>query len=124
MISVPQLWAYLALLATHWVGDFVLQTNWQASNKSKSNAALSQHVLFYTGCLGATSAILFGPSLLWLLFTGGNGLLHFGTDYCTSRWSSRLFAKQDWRKFFVVIGFDQLIHQITLAVTMWLVFYR
>jgi hypothetical protein len=121
---ISQLWLYLALLGTHWVADFVLQTDWQALNKSKNNVALSRHVLVYTACLGAVSAVLFGPGRLWLLFVVGNGLLHFGTDYCTSRWSSRLYAKQDLHNFFVVIGFDQLIHQATLAATMWLAFYR
>ena len=121
---MPQFAAYLTLLATHWIADFVLQTHWQASNKSKNNGALLRHVLVYTGCLGIVSAVLFGPHQLLLLFVVGNGALHFGTDYCTSRWSSRLWAKQDWHNFFVVIGLDQLIHQLTLATTMWLAFYR
>lgn len=115
---------YLAFLATHWVGDFVLQTNWLAANKCKSNAALSQHVLIYTCCLAATSVIVRGPTPAWMAFTIGNAVLHFATDYFTSRWSSRLYARKDWRKFFVLIGFDQLIHQITLGVTMSLAFYR
>lgn len=112
------------MLATHWVGDFVLQTDWQACNKSKSNAALAQHVSVYTLCLGVTSALLFFPGVPWLIFTVGNGLLHFGTDYCTSRLSSRLFDRHDLRKFFLVVGFDQLTHQVTLAVTMFLIFFN
>jgi len=116
--------AYLPLLVVHWIADFVLQTHWQATNKSKNNVALSHHVLVYTACLGAVSALLFGPGRLWLLFVAGNGLLHFVTDYCTSRVSSRLYAKQDWHNFFVVVGFDQVIHQLCLAATMSLAFYR
>lgn len=77
-----------------------------------------------------------------------NGGLHYFTDYFTSRRSSQWFASalqaiQDkWRcdqgygtnviytrdpgplfhNFFVVIGFDQLIHQVTFAVLMTLIF--
>jgi hypothetical protein len=120
---MSQLAAYLVLLVCHWIADFVLQSDWQASNKSKSNVALSRHVLIYTGCLGVVAALLFGPGPFWLLFVLGNGILHFSTDYFTSRWSSRLFGN-DWHTFFVVIGFDQLIHQLTLAATMRLAFYR
>ena len=119
-----QLVAFLALLVSHWIADFVLQTHWQATNKSKNNIALSHHVLVYTACLAAISAVLFGSGRLWLLFVVGNGLLHFVTDYCTSRVSSRLYATQDWHSFFIVVGFDQVIHQVTLAATMSFAFYR
>jgi hypothetical protein len=110
----------MVLLATHWFADFVLQTHWQASNKSKRLDALARHVLNYTYVLGIVSILLFGDH--GVVFAGINGILHFGTDYFTSRWSSKLYAKQDWHNFFVVIGFDQLIHQTTLAATMWLMF--
>ena len=113
-------WSYIALLATHWVADFVLQTHWQATNKSKNNFALVQHVATYTAILTIASIILFG--LIGILFAVVNGVLHFGTDYITSRWSSKLYAKQDWHNFFVVIGLDQYIHQLTLATTMWFLF--
>jgi hypothetical protein len=115
---MTQLWQYLALLAMHWIGDFVLQTHWQAQNKSKSNVALFRHVMVWGACLTVAAGLLF-PSPQWLFFVWVNCILHFATDWCTSRWSSRLYAKQDWHNFFVVIGFDQLIHQATLAVTMW-----
>jgi len=113
-------WQFVALLAVHWVADFALQTHWQASNKSKRLDALAKHVTSYTATLAVTSVFLFGIG--GIPFAAVNGLLHFGTDYFTSRWSSRLYAKQDWHNFFVVIGFDQLIHQATLATTMWLIF--
>jgi hypothetical protein len=31
-----------------------------------------------------------------------------------------LYRRQNWYGFFAVIGFDQLIHQITLAMTLWI----
>jgi hypothetical protein len=147
---VNQLWQFLALLAVHWVADFVLQTHWQASNKSKNNGALSLHVTVYTWCLGVGAVLIFPISSPTFLFALVNGALHFITDFCTSRVSSRLFMAQfnefdivlpsliHWpdepapterrlfmkkdfnpHNFFVVIGLDQLIHQATLAVTMW-----
>ena len=115
------LWQFLALLAVHWVADFVLQTHWQAQNKSKNNEALVRHVGVYTGMLALAVPFIFWPVVTFgpFLFVVFNGVLHLGTDYVTSRLSSRLYAKQDWHNFFVVIGFDQLIHQATLAWLMW-----
>lgn len=115
---MTQLWQFVTLLAVHWVADFVLQTHWQATNKSKNNEALAAHIGIYTLALMIGSAVIFGQSAAWVYFWALNGILHFATDYCTSRISSRLYAKQDWHNFFVVVGFDQFIHQITLAATM------
>lgn len=113
---------YLALLAVHWFADFVLQTHWQAQNKSKRIDALARHVAVYTLALAVASSPFIGA--LWAPFVIVNGVLHFVTDFFTSRWSARLYAKQDRHNFFVVIGLDQLIHQATLAVTLWAFFYR
>lgn len=112
------IYQFLALLAVHWLADFVMQTHWQAQNKSKSNIALAHHVITYTAFLGvAVPGIFFQVGLNAALFVLVNGALHFVTDWLTSRASSKLYAKQDWHNFFVVIGFDQLIHQFTLAGT-------
>lgn len=116
---------FLALLALHWIADFVMQSHWQASNKSKSNIALAHHVITYTAFLGvAVPGIFFRVDLPAAIFVLVNGVLHFGTDYVTSRITSKLYAKQDWHNFFVVVGFDQLIHQFTLAGTAWLLLSR
>lgn len=117
------LWQFVLLLTVHWVADFILQTHWQASNKSKRWDALLRHVGSYTAVLLLATPLIIHPIAIgaWLAFVGINGAAHLVTDYFTSRWSSRLYAKQDWHNFFVVIGFDQLIHQVTLAATMvWL----
>lgn len=118
MIAMPPFWQLVALLATHWFGDFVLQTNYQATKKSQRLDALSLHVATYMATLFVAAVILFGLTLA-IAFTTINGALHLATDYFTSRVSSRLRAKQDWHLFYVVIGFDQLIHQVTLATTLW-----
>lgn len=143
---------FLMLLAVHWVADFVCQTHWQASNKSKRLDALARHVGVYTAILSVASIILFG--IEGAQFAAINGILHFATDYFTSRWSSKHFGKamsdvfavrdaarlygenadlwvkehaptvdpgKHFHNFFVVIGLDQLIHQMTLAATLWLV---
>lgn len=124
---------YICLLVAHWVADFVCQSHWQASNKSKSNAALGQHILTYTFILGMASILIFPGRWEVVSFTAINGVLHFATDYCTSRWSAVHFGKAiramnvvgedagpPWHDFFVIIGFDQLIHHLTLAATLWL----
>ena len=109
----------LWLIFAHWVADFVCQTHWQASNKSKNWEALTRHVVVYTVIM----AILLAP---WLLDRIGIFVVitfaaHFATDAVTSRITARLYAKQNWHYFFVVIGFDQFLHYTQLFLTLqWL----
>lgn len=147
------LWQFLTLLVVHWIADFVLQTHWQASNKNKDNIALGHHVITYTFVLGLVVPLMFPIGFTLGAFVAINGVLHFATDWCTSRVTSMLFLEQlttleivmppllndpmvkpqthfqpalkkdfslHW--FFVVVGLDQLIHQVTLAGTMVLFF--
>lgn len=79
---------FLGLLSAHWVGDFVLQTDWQAKNKSKDMSALAKHVGSYSVCLLVCAFFIFpGPTLIstLLIFVFLNGALHFVTDHFTSR---------------------------------------
>lgn len=86
------MWPFFYLLAVHWMADLVLQTHWQASNKSKNWNALARHVGVYTLVLGAASLVLWINWYVAVMFALLNGALHFATDYLTSRWTSRLFA--------------------------------
>jgi hypothetical protein len=120
---LPQ-WQFVALLAVHWFADFVLQSGWMSVNKSKRIDALVLHVATYTGALLVGSGVILGVRQIvpLLVFVGVNGFLHLATDFVTSRITSRLWQQQREHDFFVVVGFDQLIHQVTLAATLWFIF--
>ena len=80
----------LAILAAHWVADFVCQSDQMAVNKSSSNGWLTAHVLTYTVVMFPVAYYLFWHikpdlAMAWLIF---NGALHWITDYTTSRISS------------------------------------
>lgn len=100
-------YAVLAIVWTHWLADFVMQSDSMAKGKSKSNRWLGFHVAVYSVFL-----------LPWgWKFALINGLAHFCTDWVSSRASSRLWQKMRVHDFFVVIGLDQAIHMTTLMTT-------
>lgn len=116
------IWLICYLLFLHWMADFVLQSDFIAQNKSKSNTILFYHCLVYAG--------IFTLFTLNPLYGGLLGLIHFPVDYITSRLNSKMFSKwfayikeethDPYQKpptlhnFFVSIGFDQFIHVITI----------
>lgn len=93
----------LLVLAAHFVGDFICQTDWMAANKSKRWDALGLHVLVY-------SAVVAGI-VNWRFFLGGLTLsqtmlfkwfvitfaTHAVTDAITSRINARFwfFQRED-----------------------------
>jgi len=120
----PSQWQLVALLFVHWVADFVLQSHWMSVNKSKRVDALLLHAATYTGVLMIGAGLIFGVRQVGslVLFVGTNGFLHLATDFVTSRITSRLWQQKREHDFFVVVGLDQLIHQATLAITLWFIF--
>jgi hypothetical protein len=124
-----QLWIYskgeevmsftfiMSVIVLHWLADFVLQTDWQAKNKSSNNIALIQHVGTYTSVI-AIFAIYMFPITLALGWIVINGVLHFITDYFTSRLNTYLWSKGRVHDFFVSVGFDQVIHYFCLFGTL------
>lgn len=99
----------IALIWFHFVADFMFQSDKIAIAKSSDNAALGLHVLLYT--------IPFWYFGFWFVFV--NAVLHFATDWCTSRATTYLWKKGDRHNFFVVIGLDQAIHMTCLLTTYW-----
>lgn len=97
----------LCILLAHFIGDFILQTRWMAMNKSKDNAILATHVTIYSFCL-----LPFGP-----VYALVNGLLHFATDFVSSRLTTHFWNKKDTHKFFVILGADQMLHSAALFAT-------
>ena len=103
------------LLFTHWLADFVLQTDQMAKGKSTSNKWLSIHILCYS--LPFLTFMLTLGVVKGLIFVAVNAVAHFVTDYFTSRLSSKLWNEGQVHYFFVIIGFDQMIHMMTLIGT-------
>ena len=105
------------IIFSHWVADFIAQSDWMARNKSKSWAALLVHILCYTMSLYLMMrlAVAIKPALFYALVNGG---VHFVIDAITSRITAKLYAKGDVHNFFVVIGLDQALHMSTLVATM------
>lgn len=115
------------ILFFHWIADFLFQSPSMALGKSKSNYWLSVHVSYYvvgmfpvvlmmTWVKGELTAGLIA-GLLWLLT---NAILHWITDFFTSRQTSKLYADQKFYgfpSFFSVIGLDQWIHGACLLLT-------
>jgi hypothetical protein len=120
MISILSI---ASILTIHWIFDFFAQTHWQATNKSKNNVALASHVGVYSIGLILIVLLNFGyfQHLSYAIgYVVLNAVAHFFTDYVTSRASSSLYEKEEFHDFFVVIGFDQLLHYLTLIVTFML----
>ncbi len=122
----------IVVLVTHYIADFLLQTRWMADNKSKLISALSLHVVVYTIVLMIGSYfILDGKD--FIIFSLINGVFHFMTDFFTSKATS-FFARKAkeyektnskkahimWYLFFGMLGLDQLIHGVTLLLTLTL----
>lgn len=99
----------------HWVGDFLIQTDEQALNKSNSNKFLLFHCLSYAGVLGIF-ALLFGFGWSFLMMNFGT---HFIIDYISSRINKKLWNNGNRHWFFVSIGFDQCLHLSILILTIF-----
>jgi hypothetical protein len=111
----------------HWFADFVLQTDWQAQNKSKSNFALLSHTSNYSLVWLLPMCLVFGKMkegattewIVWttLYFSIITFFAHTITDYFTSRLNSRLWKANQVHYFFVGVGFDQVLHYGQLFLT-------
>ena len=112
----------LTLFVFHFIGDFIFQSQWMASNKSYNQNALFSHA----GIYGST---LFLGIMIFICFNKGfepidiyrisnfcvfNFWLHLVTDLISSKISTYYWKQHLIRKFFLTIGADQMIHAICL----------
>lgn len=106
----------LLIFWTHFIADFLLQTDEMAINKSKSFKWLSIHAFVYGlpfyVIFGLTHSFLFG-----VLYALVNAFLHWIVDAITSRITAKLWEAGERHWFFVVIGLDQAIHYTCLILT-------
>lgn len=131
------------LVSIHTLADFMLQTRWQAQNKSHNMIALAGHVFTYSIAMGIMGLFLILPFgfekyflnwVYWILF---NFAAHFLTDFVTSRilsynygkmiafQSEGDFGRSDFyqKLFWSWIGNDQMTHILSLVWSYYLFFY-
>lgn len=111
------------ILATHYVGDFLLQTDAQAKGKSSSNKMLVGHISTYSLIWWLVVWALTGSAFMAFQFWGITFIAHFATDYITSRIVKKQFERQDTHGAFAVIGFDQILHYVQLYFTFKFLIY-
>jgi len=108
------------LVVAHLVGDWLLQTEYQAMGKASGrfwNKALVAHCLSYTVCF-LPVLLLTNLSLLWLILIFGSHLLF------DRRWpviALRRLIKHDSPEgikatFWVTVAMDQVLHVLVLAI--------
>ena len=127
MIPIFILLFYLLL---HWYADFVVQTDKQAKGKSSNNWQLLAHTSSYSLIITICTYILywtnsFGAQYWYipLIFGIIQFVTHTVIDWMTSRINKKLWEDGYVHEFFVMIGFDQLIHYIILFSSLSLLFY-
>jgi hypothetical protein len=112
---------FLVLLAGHLLGDWVAQTDWQATTKTRSWAALTAHVASYHLLMGLLLLIPIlrdgWPAPKALAALAASAITHGVID---RRWPVRAlmraagspgFATVEWG----VIAVDQALHLFILA---------
>ncbi|MEM8937134.1 MAG: DUF3307 domain-containing protein [Pseudomonadota bacterium] len=111
----------------HLVGDYVCQTRWMVSGKSKSGfgfiGPLSVHALIHAGL--TLMIVVIVDRSLWYL-AAFDFAIHFVLDRIKS--SPRLlgrFTDMSRRSFWVPFGIDQFAHHLThYAIIWWIVAHR
>ncbi|MGO8799050.1 MAG: DUF3307 domain-containing protein [Roseiarcus sp.] len=111
------LWSLCILLVVmalkHYVADFLLQTNWMAHGKERREgwqAPLAVHVL----CHGVITLVIMwvvAPRLWWLALV--DIAVHATIDRCKTLIGLRGGWDAQRAEFWWLIGFDQMLHQIT-----------
>jgi hypothetical protein len=103
----------LVMTLKHFVADFVLQTNWIAHGKNRSEgwlAPLAVHALCHA-FLTLAIALLVAPRLWWLAFV--DFIAHATID----RGKTIIGQRGGWgvneARFWWLLGSDQLLHQAT-----------
>lgn len=117
----------------HWIADFVLQSDEDAKGKSKYAKNLINHTALYSlfwftplliyswsaNFFNIKTGILFHNAFDFICVTF---IFHTITDYFTSRINAKLWEEKKVHRFFVSIGFDQVLHYIQLFITFYIIY--
>ena len=112
----------ITLALAHYFGDFILQPQEWALTKWNNQVSLLKHIIVYSlGFFAVTWLFLIPNNLyVWCMFLMAaifNGVFHYFIDYTTAKLTHQLAVKKNMNIFWKVIGFDQFLHYVTIAIT-------
>lgn len=118
----------ISLLVIHYIADYLFQTRRQGNGKASSLYLLGEHVFTYMNVFGIGLCLMMvtgiAPNIvpdIWI-FMCITFLLHFVTDFVTSKATKKLWAQKKEYATFAVMGLDQLLHTTGLVITWQLIF--
>ena len=103
----------VVMAAKHFCADFLLQTSWIAKGKSAAKGWALPLTLHAGGHAALTLliALLLFPRLWWL--AGVEFAVHFAIDRAKALVGRRRELDATMTEYWWLIGFDQLLHQLT-----------
>lgn len=104
-------------LTAHYICDFLLQRNDDTTNKNHSINSLINHTIMYSITMGFFYFISSSNNYDYLIFTITMFLTHTFIDFITSKIETYLYRKNNIKGFFNIVGIDQLLHYITIFLT-------
>jgi hypothetical protein len=114
--TVP-LWSFCGLLLVfafkHFIADFVMQTNWIARGKERSEgwfAPLAVHVCCHA-VLTLAIALAVAPRLWWLALV--DLVVHWVIDRAKTLTGYHGGWSVEKAQYWWLMGFDQFLHQVT-----------
>ncbi|MEM6460952.1 MAG: DUF3307 domain-containing protein [Pseudomonadota bacterium] len=123
-MSLLFLWALVGLQIKHYIADYTLQWPWMIAGKCHFNRSggylhagihilLTLIVLLFCNLSVAVIALL-------LVF---EFVVHYATDYTKGSYDFAHKLSANSRRFWVIHGADQLVHQFTYAVILAVIVY-
>lgn len=105
----------LALLATkHFFADFVLQSDWQSRNKGVyGHPAGFVHAGTHSTLTFPCLVVVGVAPAFALAGAAAEFLIHYHLDWAKEHVGKKLAATPEKRAFWIILGGDQLLHQLT-----------
>lgn len=106
----------------HYGADYLLQPRWLLRGKGDLRAPGGYvHAGIHAVGTGLVLAVLWVPALVILTVCAAEFVAHYAIDYSKYRWGSGVSASEAPWRFWALHGLDQLAHQITYAVILFVV---
>lgn len=108
---------FIYILIVHFLADFALQTQEQSNLKSTDENQLAFHVSTYSIVWLFASYIILNSWFSSIGFAIVTWIIHYSTDYASSRLQKPYWDKKDYHNAFVLVGADQVFHYVQLIYT-------